>query len=84
MHNRTLVGAPLSFKVQLFNCLSRQLRGKGDTDNPNLLVNLNRELDTVKATIPDKPRLPGCLLALWSNSIITQVRRVGDGREGPS
>ena len=67
---------------KLFNCLPRELRARGDTEDPELLEKFKRKLDKFLATIPDEPRLPSYPSAQRSNSITTQVGRVRDGRGG--
>ena len=67
---------------KLFNCLPRELRARGDTEDPELLEKFKRKLDKFLATIPDEPRLPSYPSAQRSNSITTRVGRVGDGRGG--
>ena len=64
----------------LFNCLPRELRARGDTEDLKLLEKLKRLLDTFFATIPDEPRVPSYPSAQRNNSITTQVGRVRDGR----
>ena len=67
---------------KLFNSLPRELRARGDTEDPKLLEKFKRKLDKLLATIPDELWLLSYPSAQRANSITTQVGRVRDGREG--
>ena len=65
-----------TFEIQgpkLFNCLPREPRARGDTEDLKLLEKFKRKLDIFLANIPDEPRVPSHPSAQRNNSITTQV-----------
>ena len=68
--------------AKLFDCLSREVRGRGDADDSNLLEKFEIKLETLLATMSHEPRLHIYFSAQRSNSITTQVGGVRDGGEG--
>ena len=46
-----------------------ELRARGDVDDPNLIVKIQRNLDTILATILNKPRLLRNQSTTWKRKV---------------